>query len=129
MEQPSRAPVREQQQQQQVVRPTVESVAPPPARITAPVPSKSSQQQSSRVQQPAVVDYDDFAAGEEEFVEYDDFSDGIKRKNSCLATSFTDLIVIHIFSRATDQASRSSATAGIRGTCQVNLAKKEEKNS
>lgn len=76
-EQPSRAPVREQQQQQQqqVVRPTVESVAPPPARITAPVPSKSSQQQASRVQQPAVVDYDDFAAGEEEFVEYDDFSD------------------------------------------------------
>jgi len=68
------------EQQQQVVRPTVESVAPPPARITAPVPSKSSQQQASRVQQPAVVDYDDFAAGEEEFVEYDDFSDGIKRK-------------------------------------------------
>ena len=115
------------EQQQQVVRPTVESVAPPPARITAP--SKSSQQQASRVQQPAVVDYDDFAAGEEEFVEYDDFSDGIKRKNSCLATSFTDLIVIHIFSRATDQTSRSSTTAGIRGTCQVNLVSKEEKNS
>lgn len=113
----------QQQQQQQVVRPTVESVAPPPARITAPVPSKSSQQQASRVQQPAVVDYDDFAAGEEEFVEYDDFSDGIKRKIRVWQL-VTDLIVVHIFSRATDQDSRSPATAGIRGTCQVNLVKR-----
>lgn len=80
-----------------MVRPNVESVAPPPARITAPVPSKSSQQQASRVQQPAVVDYDDFAAGEEEFVEYDDFSDGIKRKIRVWQLVFTDLIVLYIY--------------------------------